>query len=109
MENSHYHSNETPKERETIDNIILGAAERHAKNLVYWGIDMSPDFSRNHSIKEEMKMGHNFLAVGDVDCEYESNCTRRSFDYCTRCKNNKIAVEKLQKEKEKKNYFKRLL
>ena len=48
------------------------------------------------------------LTPGDIDCEFESDCNKRSYGYCTKCSNNKIAVLTTNKEKNKKNFFKRL-
>lgn len=48
------------------------------------------------------------LTPADVDCEFESNCNKHGYDTCTKCENNKIATKKRNKEKSKKNFFKRL-
>lgn len=49
------------------------------------------------------------LVPGMVECEFENECNSRSYDSCTICKNNKIAVAEKKKQKKKKNHFKTLL
>lgn len=49
-----------------------------------------------------------FLTPGDVDCPYTKECNKMSYEYCTECKMNAVAVKKREKEKGKKNYFKRI-
>jgi hypothetical protein len=48
------------------------------------------------------------LTPSDIDCQYTNNCKKISYEYCSICKNNKVAIERKQKEKEKKDYFKRI-
>lgn len=53
-------------------------------------------------------MIHKCLVPGMVDCRYFDDCNKRSYDNCTRCKQNKIVVEKNNREKEKSNWFKKI-
>lgn len=50
----------------------------------------------------------NYLSPGMVECQYENNCNKRSYENCIRCRKNNVAVEEENKNKEKKNWFKRL-
>lgn len=49
-----------------------------------------------------------FLTPGEVQCSNFDKCSKRSYAKCSVCGANAIATEKIEKERKKKNYFKRL-
>jgi hypothetical protein len=53
-------------------------------------------------------MVYHYLSPGMIDCQHEDECNKRSYSNCTTCKENKVALEKHNKDKEKKNWFKRI-
>lgn len=54
-------------------------------------------------------MAIRLLIPSDVECLYLDQCSKREYSNCINCRNNEKVVKKIESEKAKNNYFKRIV